>query len=251
MSIEKRIPESGGEVFNASDANRYAQGCDIPRTSDYKIFAVETKRAVSPNRKIEGVVVNVCPGPGNECKEFVDLGVDRAIGVDASPTMIAHGQRRFPGEIAAGKIEFRQGWAQNLPVESGIAEGSTNFNSFHQFEDEHRALDALKEMVRVLKPGGWGFIRDFRRNVPPWRMDEFLKKRRSNVPDLLRESLGAAFTEDEFRDMLKQIDDIEFVVRKARDPRRIMSLLPAIAKDRIPHWLDFMISQNVVIRKLK
>lgn len=250
MNILERRPEKV-EVFKPNEARQYADGCDVKNTSDYRIVTTEAARAFGQRGRINGTVVVVCPGPGNELGEFIRLGADRTIGIDASPEMIAHAKQKFSREITSGKIELKQGWAQELPLGQATANGTTNFNSFHQFQDEQRALSALREQVRILKPGGWGFIRDFRRNVPSWRMDEFLKRRQSNVPDLLRESLGAAFTEGEFRDMLTQIDGIEFVVEKARDPRRIVSLWPAIARDRIPHWLDFMISQNVKIRKLK
>lgn len=250
MFVSERRPEHN-EVFDETEAKQYASGCDVKNTSDYRINAIETTRPFNNSGRIRGTHVVVCFGPGNELEEFARLGANPAIGVDASPTMIAHAQKRFPREIAEGKIILKKGWAQALPLDSGIADGTSNFNSFHQFKDEARALAALSEQVRILKPGGWGFIRDFRRNVPAWRMDEFLRKRRSNVPELLRESLSAAFTEDEFRDMLAKVDGIKSTVRKARDPRRILALWLPIAKDPIPHWLDHMISQDVMFQKIK
>lgn len=182
------------------------------------------------------------------------MGAQKTIGIDASETMLDHASQKFAREIAQGRMEFKKGWAQKLPVKDDIAKGSVNFHSFHQFKDEQRAFDALKEMVRILEPNGWGFVRDFRRDVSKPIMDTFLKKRTAKTPavaELLRESLSAAFSQDEFRDMLKNIDGIKFTVERARDPRRILSLWSAIALDPVPHWMDSMIDQNVKIQKLK
>lgn len=257
MFIEKRIPEKA-EVFDEKDAKAYATGCDfkegIKKTSDYTIVAAEAARMFGKRGRLSGLVVEVCPGPGNLCGELIQMGVKQTIGIDASQTMLDHASRKFAREIAQGRMKFKKGWAQQLPLMDGIAKGSLNFHSFHQFNDEQRALDALKEMVRVLEPGGWGFVRDFRRDVPKHVMDRFLKKRTAKTPavaELLRESLSAAFSQDEFMAMLSMVDGIKFKVEKARDPRRILSLWPAIALDPVPHWMDSMIDQNVKIQKLR
>lgn len=257
MSIEKRRPEKD-EVFNEKDAKAYATGCDfkegIKKTSDYAIVAAEAARMFGRGGRLSGLVVEVCPGPGNLCGELIKMGAQKTIGIDASETMLDHASQKFAREIAQGRMEFKKGWAQKLPVKDDIAKGSVNFHSFHQFKDEQRAFDALKEMVRILEPNGWGFVRDFRRDVSKPIMDTFLKKRTAKTPavaELLRESLSAAFSQDEFRDMLKNIDGIKFTVERARDPRRILSLWSAIALDPVPHWMDSMIDQNVKIQKLK
>lgn len=257
MSIEKRRPEKD-EVFNEEDAKAYASGCDfkegIKQTSDYAIVAAEAARMFGKRGRLSGLVVEVCPGPGNLCGELLHKGASKVIGIDASETMLNHASQKFVHEIAQGRMEFKKGWAQNLPINDGVAKGSINFHSFHQFKDEQRAFDALKEMVRILAPNGWGFVRDFRRDVPTLVMDRFLKKRSAKTPEvaeLLRESLSAAFSQDEFIDMLKRLDGIKFTVEKARDPRRILSLWSAIALDPVPHWMDSTIDQNVKIQKLK
>ena len=255
MSIEKRRPEKD-EVFNEKDAKAYASGCDfhegIKKTSDYAIVAAEAARMFGKQGRLSGLVVEVCPGPGNLCGELIKRGAQKTIGIDASETMLDHASDKFAREITQGRMEFQKGWAQKLPVNDGVAKGSINFHSFHQFKDEQRAFDALKEMVRILAPNGWGFVRDFRRDVSKPIMDTFLKQRTAKTPavaELLRESLSAAFTQDEFIDMLKRIDGIKFTVERARDPRRILSLWSAIALDPVPHWMDSMIDQNVKIQK--
>lgn len=257
MSIEKRRPEKN-EVFDEKDAKAYASGCDfkegIKQTSDYAIVAAEAARMFGTQGRLSGLVVEVCPGPGNLCGELLHKGASKVIGIDASQTMLDHASEKFKREIAKNQMEFKKGWAQQLPLGDNIAKGTLNFHSFHQFKDEQRAFDALKEMIRILKPNGWGFVRDFRRDVPTLVMDRFLKRRTAKTPavaELLRDSLSAAFSQDEFIDMLKRIDGIKFTVEKASDPRRILSLWSAIALDPVPHWMDSMIDQNVKIQKLK
>ena len=155
MSIEKRKPEKD-EVFNVKDARAYATGCDfqegMKKTSDYAIVAAEAARMFGKQGRLSGLVVEVCPGPGNLCGELIKMGAQKTIGIDASETMLDHASDKFSREIIQGRMEFKKGWAQKLPINDGIAKGSVNFHSFHQFKDEQRAFEALKEMIRILAP---------------------------------------------------------------------------------------------------
>lgn len=247
--IGDRIPENS-EIFPPDEAKIYAEGCDYPESADYTIVAVEIAVLFGNDGKINGRIVEVCPGPGNLCGELLNLGATKVIGVDASPAMIAHASQKFAEQIVSGRMMFVLGWAQQLPFPDDSVDGIVNFNSFHQFSSFERAQKALEEMARVLEPGGWGLVRDFKRGASLEAVQERLKHTKPEIAPLLLASLDAAFTPDEFRRMLTPIPNIEFSVVDTEDPRRLSEKLrEKIAGDPVAHYLDHLISQHVIIKK--
>jgi ubiquinone/menaquinone biosynthesis C-methylase UbiE len=70
------------------------------------------------------------------------------LGIEQSPTMLAAAQRRFDGWIGQS---MRLGDAAALPVADGSCQTVNAANCLHVFSD----IDAaLREIYRVLKPGG-------------------------------------------------------------------------------------------------
>jgi ubiquinone/menaquinone biosynthesis C-methylase UbiE len=236
------------EIFDPEEAKVYL-GCDTALTADYAIVAAEIVAAFGTNNHLHGeTIAEVCPGPGNLCGELLSCGAGHVIGIDGSPVMLAHAGDKFRNEIADGNMEFHFGLAQALPLPDNSVDGIVNFNSFHQFATFKRASDAVSEMVRVLKPGGWGFIRDFRRDSDP----KSLEGRNTNpaIVKLLQESLPAAFTKQEFETMLLQERGIEFLVIDAPDPWRLSeSVCKRIRLDPVKHWKDASVSQHVIFTK--
>lgn len=245
-----RVPEKS-EIFDTGDANTYIEGCDFPLTSDYAIVAAEIALEFGDGILINGHIVEVCPGPGNLCEELLGIGANKVAGIDGSPVMIAHVKNKFCNQIDAGRMDFKLGMAQNLPLADNSVDGIVNFNSFHQFADDNRAFQALSEMARVLKPGGWGLVRDFKRGASQDAIDKRLEKTREEIKPLLLDSLTAAFTSDEFRNFLGQIPGITFEVEDTQNPWRLSErVCERMRNDPVAHWMDFLISQHVKIWKL-
>lgn len=74
----------------------------------------------------------------------------RVVGVDMTPEMIT--KARIGAEQAgAGNVSFRQGLAESLPVEDQWADVAISNGVLNLFPDK---LAALREIARVLKPGG-------------------------------------------------------------------------------------------------
>ncbi len=74
----------------------------------------------------------------------------RVIGIDMTPAML--GKARA-GTVAAGlaNVEFREGYAEALPVQDGWADVVISNGVLNLMPDKDVAL---QEMARVLKPGG-------------------------------------------------------------------------------------------------
>lgn len=92
--------------------------------------------------------------------------VGKVIGVDSSSAMLSAAQRRLAGVVNA---ELRQGELESLPVESSSIDGALMILALSYLPDP---LPALKEMARVLKPGGRAVVVD----LLPHDRDDFRRR---------------------------------------------------------------------------
>ena len=74
----------------------------------------------------------------------------RVIGVDMTPAMLDKA-RRAAQETQLSNVEFREGYAESLPVDDGWADVVISNGVLNLMPDKDAAL---AEMSRVLKPGG-------------------------------------------------------------------------------------------------
>lgn len=74
----------------------------------------------------------------------------RVIGVDMTPAMLEKA-RHSAAEARLSNLEFREGYAESLPVSDGWADVIISNGVLNLMPDK---AAALKEMARVLKPGG-------------------------------------------------------------------------------------------------
>jgi ubiquinone/menaquinone biosynthesis C-methylase UbiE len=97
-------------------------------------------------------VLDVACGPGNFTRSFGrTIGEDGlAVGIDASPTMLARGARDAERERAANVVLMR-GDAAALPFRDGSFDAVCCFAALHLFADP---FAALADMARVLAPNG-------------------------------------------------------------------------------------------------
>jgi arsenite methyltransferase len=98
-------------------------------------------------------VVDVGSGAGFDT--FVaagQVGPDgRVVGVDMTPEMLAK-SRATAAALGLDHVEFREGLAEELPVEDGWADAVVSNGVINLCADKHAVLS---EIHRVLKPGGW------------------------------------------------------------------------------------------------
>lgn len=88
----------------------------------------------------------------------------RVVGVDMTPAMLAKA-RTSAAEVGSANVTFRKGYAEALPVPDGWADVVISNGVLNLVPDK---AAALREMARVLKPGGRAQIADIlvQRPVP-------------------------------------------------------------------------------------
>ena len=112
-------------------------------------------------------VVDVGSGAGFD--SFIAAGQvsdsGRVIGVDMTPEMLTK-SRATSDALAFDHVEFREGLAEELPVEDGWADAVISNGVINLCADKQAVFTDIR---RVLKPGGWLQFADIAngRPVPP------------------------------------------------------------------------------------
>ncbi len=108
------------------------------------------------------------------------LPARRLVGLDYSSSMcaVAHGKAQ---QIEGAQAQFINGDAEHLPFPDRSFDAVTCSNSFHHYP--HQA-DAVREMRRVLRPGGRLMIIDgFRDNIIGWVLFDVFITRAESTPE--------------------------------------------------------------------
>jgi ubiquinone/menaquinone biosynthesis C-methylase UbiE len=121
-------------------------------------------------------ILEVAPGPGYLSIALAGTGDYTVTGLDISETFVA---------IARGKaldagvpVDFRLGNASAMPFNDDAFDFLVCFAAFKNFADP---AGALREMRRVLRPGGTGLIVDLRRDVSKQAVDDDVARMRMGV----------------------------------------------------------------------
>jgi ubiquinone/menaquinone biosynthesis C-methylase UbiE len=120
----------------------------------------EQAKEVSKHIKDGDSVLEIAPGAGYLSIELSKLGKYKITGMDISKDLVEICTRNA---IEAGvQIEFQQGNVSNMPFQSNVFNFIICVLAFKNFKEP---LKALKEMHRVLKPGGIALIMDLNRKA--------------------------------------------------------------------------------------
>jgi ubiquinone/menaquinone biosynthesis C-methylase UbiE len=96
----------------------------------------------------EGRVLEIGIGSGLNLP-FYSSNAQQVIGLDPSPQLLAMARRS--GRVASGYVEFIEGSAEKIPLDSGSVDTVVTTWTLCSIP---AVLDALREMHRVLKPSG-------------------------------------------------------------------------------------------------
>jgi ubiquinone/menaquinone biosynthesis C-methylase UbiE len=149
-------------------------------------------------------VLEVAPGPGYLAIELARLGAYRIAGLDVSRTFV-----RLARENAARagvQVDFQEGDAAALPFAADMFDFIVCRAAFKNFSDP---IGALREMHRVLRPGGRAMIIDMRNDASAKSIvDEVAKMHLGRIDAFLtRTTLSAlrkrAYSRSEFERMVQ------------------------------------------------
>ena len=107
-------------------------------------------------------ILEVAPGPGDLAIALAKSGKYSVVGLDISKTFvdIARTKAREAGVAA----DFRYGNASDMPFEASMFDYIVCRAAFKNFT---QPVEAIREMYRVLKPGGTAVIFDLRGDASP------------------------------------------------------------------------------------
>jgi demethylmenaquinone methyltransferase/2-methoxy-6-polyprenyl-1,4-benzoquinol methylase len=109
------------------------------------------------------LAVDACCGTGDVTLALARAGA-QALGVDFTPQMLARAREKGR-RASAMQAAFAQGDALSLPVRTGTADVCTIAFGIRNVADREQAL---REMMRVLRPGGRVLLLEF--TMPPGRI---------------------------------------------------------------------------------
>jgi len=118
-----------------------------------------------------GSILEVAPGPGYLAIELAKLGTYRVFGLDISQSFVQMATAR--AQDAGVAVEFRHGDAAQMPFPPNSFDFIVCQAAFKNFSEP---VQALREMHRVLKPGGKALILDLRPDASPKAINAEVKK---------------------------------------------------------------------------
>lgn len=103
-------------------------------------------------------ILDIATGTGDFALEALKINPDKIIGVDISTGMLEIGQRKITEKGLEDRIELQFGDSEKLGFEDNIFDAVIVSFGVRNFDD---LGSGLKEMYRVLKPGGTSVILEF------------------------------------------------------------------------------------------
>lgn len=217
-------------------ARRYITACDYAENAEYLLFIQELR--VRTNLARARVVVDVGSGPGTLCSLLKGERPSAVvIGIDSSSEMIGYSTRTYRD------VRFVQGDAHALPLESDSVDHVVSLNALHHLA----SLDgAIREVLRVLKPGAFAYLGDLRRDTPAIAVSAKLDRMHPSIRDDFLRSLDSAFDTGEVMEAVQLAGASECAVRPAG---RFVHDLNHVPQDPLHHEMDLSLYFRAIFRK--
>lgn len=255
FDFSARVPEKS-EMFNATEAQAYIDGCDYPETADDLLLALEIQNLMGTDSIPNLRILDTMCGPGRLGREFLDLGANRVVFHDGNETMTTHAANQAIKTMRPGQmIGIVTSLVDNIPIPDNSFDLVVCHNSTHQLSSIDRLRVTIEEFLRLTAPGGHVVIADFQRgNTPEFltALEERLRWTRPEIVPLLVPTFTAAFSKEEFENVLRSIPCAQnWSVTDAKAPILTPDLQKRVEKDPVKgHLMDYSpISLRVIIQK--
>ena len=179
MNLDGKQGElAGGEAY----FDRVAREWDELRASFFS-DAVRDQALAAAKLQRDRIAADIGSGTGFMSEGLIRLGV-RVIAIDQSEAMLEVLRNKFP---ANGALEVRRGYADDIPIaDDAVDYAFANMYLHHVEKPPH----AIREMVRILKPGGKLVVTDLDEHnfefLRAEHHDRWMGFRRQDVQDWLR-----------------------------------------------------------------
>lgn len=167
---------------------------------------VELAQRISRELPPGSAVLEVAPGPGYFSMELAKRGSYAITGLDISHTFV---KMATENATKAGlNVRFVQGSASSMPLPDASFDFLLCRAAFENFADP---VGAMREMCRVLKPGGRGLIIDLKGDASPAQIDHYVDRMTLSWFNKIMTRMAfktmllkSAYTASQFRQMLAQ-----------------------------------------------
>jgi ubiquinone/menaquinone biosynthesis C-methylase UbiE len=153
--------------------------------------------------------------PIEVCRQHPTVTVDA---LDAAEHMLAVARQNVERAGLTGRIALHLARGQRLPFEGGSFPAVMSNSIVHHIPEPR---GVLAEMVRVLAPGGWLFVRDLLRPADRQTLEGLVNLYAAEANDhqrgMFRDSLHAALTVDEVRALVAALGFNPDDVRQTTD----------------------------------
>lgn len=158
-----------------------------------KVFDDDVVRARAISRLVDPdrTVADIGTGTGVLAIELARLGL-RVIGIDGSRRMLAAARTKLE-EANLSNVELRQGDANDLPLEDGEVDAALAHMVLQYLPTP---ADAVREMARIVRPGGQVVVVDFIRHNEAWMRHELGVQWQGFSPDEVESWLRDAALRD-------------------------------------------------------
>ena len=177
---------------------------------------VDLARRVAAELPEGSRVLEVAPGPGYFCTELAKLGQYSITGMDISRTFVRMAQQR--ADAAGLKANFVHGSASNIPFPAASFDLLLCRAAFKNFA---QPVPALREMCRVLSPGGRGLIIDMKGDATAESLNQAVDNMGVRGLNKLMTKLAfrttlvrSAYTRAQFEAMLAEVPFSRFEIRE-------------------------------------
>lgn len=221
VPIEEKV-QKVGEVFRsvAGSYDRMNDAMSFGLHRLWKKIAIDMTRAKTGQQ-----VLDLAAGTGDLTRKLSQRvgSTGRVVCSDINPAMLAEGRKKLLDMGIFNNIEFMEINAEHIPFEANTFDLITMGFGLRNVTDKDQAL---REMVRVLKPGGQAIILEFSKPAHAWLENLYDKYSFHIIP-----KLGEWIANDK--------DSYQYLVESIRmhpDQENLKSMMETAGFDKVDYF---------------